>query len=143
MKRNTFGFNLLEVMVAMAILAMAISTLLIVRNNAIKDAGNAIEMNKIRKLLEQQMGKIAAGIETNNNGDFSSLDYPNYIWRATIEKISPISVRDVNGKLYQISLRKITVAVKNRRRPGPGISLVGYFPIHRPEEEKPKSITPD
>lgn len=133
-KGHPKGFSLVEVMVALAILAIAISSLLVVRNNAIKDAKKAMEIHRMRKLLEQQMGKIASGLEKKTSGTFSESGYPNYTWRVSVKKTDPLSTRDANGQAHEISLEEVTLVVRNTLN-DETVSLTGYFPVGRPEEE--------
>lgn len=126
-KRNFFrGFSLVEVMIALAILAMAISSLLVIRNHAHQEAINTVELRKMRSLLEQQMGKITAGLEKRSSGDFSESGYPGYRWHMTIKAAEPVSARDAKGQAHQIHMQQVTLVVKGRKQEE--MSISAYFP---------------
>ena len=138
--RNNQAFTLLEVMVAMAILAMAVTTLLVVRNNSIDQAARAIEIRLIRTLLEQKTGEIASGIEKGSSGVFAREGYPEYAWHSHISKTRLKSSADTEGKVHEAVLNKITVRVdKPRSIEKHSQTIVLYLLAEKPEDaEKEK-----
>lgn len=133
--RCQHAFSLLEVMVAMAILAMAVSTLLVVRNNAIQQATTSVDIRRTQMLLQLQMGKIVAGLATHGSGDFRSAGYQHYRWRKT-EQEAPLIVSGRDGKQYQIMMKRITLVLENSSTGQKLQQLSGYFPVKNPEDEE-------
>ena len=121
------GFTLLEVMVSIAILAMAVTTLLIIRNDAIKSAGKAIEIRKQRILLEQKIGEIVSGLEKGNSGVFRNEGFPECFWRASLVDVSVKSSPDPEGKVHEVILKKVVVMVQNSSQPQFNQSIETYF----------------
>ncbi len=110
-----FGFTLMEVMVSMAILAIAVTTLLVIRNDAIKEASRAKEARRLKMLLEQKMGEIVVGLEKKTSGYFADEGYQNYIWQADIKIVSLKSQPDALKKEVQsINLKKITLTIRDK-----------------------------
>ena len=67
--RKAKGFSLIEVMVALAIMAVAVTTLLVIRNNAVIDAGIAVKVRRKNMLLEQKMADIKNGTTLDTHLD--------------------------------------------------------------------------
>ena len=132
-KKPIRGFSLIEVMVALAILVSAVGSLLIVRNNAIKEASMAVEARKLKRLLEQQMGKIAMGIEKNSSGNFRDVGLPDYRWRSEIED-EILRSKDKNGKEYRIVLKKVTLVVSREGNRLEKQCLECYLPAKKTEK---------
>lgn len=108
----TSGFSLIEVMVALAILAVGITPLLIVRNNSIQDAVKASDLRRISILLQQKLGEIAIGLEKTNGGTFPEEGYRNFTWLAST-RIQPVTLQ-ADGKEHQVRLKEVTLVVKDR-----------------------------
>lgn len=138
MKRQ--GFSLIEVMVALAILALAVSALLIVRNNAIKEAIKTSELRKIAILVQQKMGELVVGLEKGSSGTFVEEGYRNYLWQTTIRNLSWAIQAD--GKQYQVPYKEITLVVQDRERKY-SQTLVGYFLVENSEDAEQESVKQD
>jgi prepilin-type N-terminal cleavage/methylation domain-containing protein len=123
MKRN--AFSLIEVMVAMAILAVGVSSLLVVRNRALEETKITRELMRTKILLAQKMGQIASKLEKNKAGDFKDQGYPNHLWRAESDK-TYIFLIDSSGKQYQVFLKKVTLTVQ--KKGAEPQSLAAFFP---------------
>lgn len=123
-KKSWQGFSLLEVMAALAILAMTVTSLLVVRNNAILAAGKACELQRVKLLLEQKMGEIVLGIETRGSGNFQDSGYGEYWWSAVAETVV-LNIPKANP-VHPVLLKKITLTVKGRDAKQ-GQQLTGYF----------------
>lgn len=84
MRRPRGGFTLLEVILALSILAMAVVLLLAVRNESIETATHALELRRLQMLGDWKMGQVLAGEEENVSGDFRDedldRDYEEYRW---------------------------------------------------------------
>jgi prepilin-type N-terminal cleavage/methylation domain-containing protein len=135
MLKRTTAFTLLEVMVAMAILAMTVTTLVIIRNEALKDAARAIELRKLRILSEQKMGEFVTGVERNTGGTFHKEGYSEYAWSVHRSYTNiKSSASDAQGKIHEVSLQKITLVVRNQQNPQYTQSLETYLLVKRPED---------
>ncbi len=77
------GFTLLEVMVAMAILAIALTTLIGSQNQSLFVAGEADFSFQSSLLAQQKMNEIlaAADVSLETSGDFGE-EYPGFFWKA-------------------------------------------------------------
>jgi general secretion pathway protein I len=88
------GFTLLEVMVAVAIIAIALTT-------------NSAKFETMAALLAQaKMSEIAlqdGGELSSDSGDFGD-DYPGYAWEATVSDISIEGIDNISNYLKQIDL---------------------------------------
>ncbi len=142
--RSKKGFSLLEVMVALAILSLSVTTLLVIRNNSIEQAGKARELRRTKILLEQKIGEVISGIETRGSGAFQEEGYQNYVW--TMEK-KPTQVRalspDLTGKIdYEVGMTKVTVTIRHKDAENKfQQSMEVYFLTENPEdaaEEQPQ-----
>ena len=106
------GFSLLEVMVALAILAFGITSLLIIRNRAFDQAGYAIRSRRISLLLEQKMAEISVGQEEDGEGDFTEQGYEEYTWEAEIVEEEIVhSDPEVIDKKYVVRLRRVELTI--------------------------------
>jgi general secretion pathway protein I len=104
MKNKAGGFTLLEVMVAMAILAMALAGVYQLQSQSISMATESRFLTSAALLAQSKMTDIEAATTLNSpseNGDFGP-DYPQYNWRLEITDI----------ELSQ--LKKIVVTVSNK-----------------------------
>lgn len=133
MKRLCEGYSLLEVMVAIAILAMATSSLLIVRNDTISEAARALEARKVRIFLEQKMGEIASGIETKSAGIFKLA--PSYRWKSFATKANITSSNTSKGS-HQVQIKKVTLMVWKGGSAAKKETLEAYFLVKNPEDAK-------
>jgi len=74
------GFTLLEVMVAVAILAGTIAILQTVASHATRRADNASTLTIAKMLARERLGAVVSGVETGTGGQFE--DYPAFSWEA-------------------------------------------------------------
>ena len=120
-KRKSFGFTLLEVMVAMAIIAIALTAVLGSQSQSVSLASEAkfnttaplLAQSKIAEIEVAEQDDLAGG-----SGDFGE-DFPGYTWELSMEDIvfeEPENVSDLlkridlkvswgEAKLYQYHLR--------------------------------------
>jgi general secretion pathway protein I len=104
-KKNS-GFTLLEVMIAMAIIAIALVAVFGSQSQSLSLANEA-KFNTTAALLAQ--GKMAE-IEilkgedlASNSGDFGE-DFPDYRWDLTVSDVAFAGAEEVLDRLKQISL---------------------------------------
>jgi general secretion pathway protein I len=99
------GFTLLEVMIAMAILAIALVAAFQSQSQSISMSGQARFLTTATLLAQGKMAELEAlKLESvaNDSGDFGE-DYPDYAWQ--------VEVADTG----QESLKKIRLTVRNER----------------------------
>lgn len=142
------GFTLLEVMVALALLATAITTLVVVRNNSILQASEAKENRRMTILLGQKMGELVSGIEKKTHGDFQDSGFENYNWSCTITELPVESHVDLNTseetqqKVFSVTMKKIVLTVKHKRNEEIISTVEAHILKENPEDaeekEKPK-----
>jgi len=98
------GFTLLEVMAALAIVAIALTVLLVERNVAVQRTSRTNDRRVAMQLAEEKLNELVLGLETGSAGDFE--DPPNFRWSAE-EKIELV---DAEGRVEGY-LRRIEVTV--------------------------------
>ena len=94
---NAHGFTLLEVMVALLIIATSFIVLLHSRNQSVIAADYARHMTIATLLATEKMGEMEqGGIDTTgeDSGNFGE-DYPEFMWRTAISDTSYEQVREV------------------------------------------------
>lgn len=108
-KQWSAGFTLLEVMVALAILAITLTVLYGSQSQSLSFSTEAKFNTYAAFLIEEKLSEIQAGeIEVyNTSGDFGD-DYPEYRWKMTVDSVS-VTDPDVFAKISD--LRKITLTV--------------------------------
>ena len=102
------GFTLLEVMMAVAIIAIALMAVLGSQSQGLSLAGES-RFNRTASLLAQ--GKMAE-IETvwdqkdlnSDSGDFGD-EFPGYAWRLSVNDVSFEGVEKFSDRLKQIDLK--------------------------------------
>jgi general secretion pathway protein I len=100
---NTKGFTLMEVMIAMAILAVALVAVFQSQSQSISMSTDSRFMTTAALLAQSKMAEVEAGsiLDTNSkDGDFGT-DYPDYTWRLDI------------GDTQIPKFRRIEITVKN------------------------------
>ncbi|MHC4779865.1 MAG: prepilin-type N-terminal cleavage/methylation domain-containing protein [Planctomycetota bacterium] len=101
---NDRGFTLLEVMAAVAIMAVALTVLLVERNVAVRRTAHTNDRRIACRLAEEKLNEILLGIEEGTAGEFD--DVPNFRWSAQ-ESLEAIE-RDGQE---QGNLRRVSVTV--------------------------------
>ena len=126
---HSSGFTLLEVMVAMAILATAFVAVLRLHSDSMEMVISSRAHTKAAELAQYKMTEIKNAVLENlffKSGEFTEYD-PDYRWEIRVE---PSQFGNWG---------KITVTVTNQNMGKSGeFSLVEYMPLGEPEE-KPKS----
>jgi general secretion pathway protein I len=100
------GFTLLEVMIAVAILAIALVTLLGSQSQSVSFANSAKFETMAALLAQSKMSEItiqAADSLSSDSGDFGE-DYPGYTWEATVSDVSYEGLDAISDYLKQIDL---------------------------------------
>jgi general secretion pathway protein I len=102
-RNNTKGFTLMEVMIAMAILAGALVVIFQSQSQSISMSTDSRFMTTAALLAQSKMAEVEAGsiLDTNSkDGDFGT-DYPDYTWHFDI------------GDTQIPKFRRIEITVKN------------------------------
>ena len=120
-KCNHFGFTLLEVMVAMAIIAIALTAVLGSQSQSVSLASEAKFTTTAPLLAQSKMAQIEV-VElkdlNDDSGDFGD-DFPGYTWQLSVKDVvfeEPVNVAEQlrqldlkiswgEGGLYQYSIR--------------------------------------
>ena len=100
------GFSLLEVMIAVALIAIALTALLGSQSQSVSFANSAKFETMAALLAQSKMSEIAmqeADELSGDSGDFGD-DYPGYAWEATVSDISIEGADNISDYLKQIDL---------------------------------------
>jgi len=104
--RNKTGFTLLEVMVALSIIAIVLVSLLISQSHSVslqdeskfKTTAAMLAQKKISEIESKKGDQLYS--EDGNFGD----DFPNYFWETKVEDVSLTGTEKVTKYLKQIDL---------------------------------------
>ena len=107
-RRNfkTSGFTLLEVMIAMAIIAIALTAVLGSQSQSLSLAGEAKFSTTVSFLAQSKIAEIESEKPedlTSNSGDFGE-DFPGYRWDLRIDDAAFDEPEGVSDHLKQIDL---------------------------------------
>ncbi len=100
------GFSLLEVMIAVALIAIALTTLLGSQSQSVYFANSAKFETMAALIAQSKMSEIVmqeADSLSSDSGDFGD-DYPGYAWEATVSDFSIEGVDNISDYLKQIDL---------------------------------------
>ena len=100
------GFSLLEVMIAVALIAIALTTLLGSQAQSVSYANSAKFETMAALLAQSKMSEITvqdADSLSSDSGDFGD-DYPGYAWEATVSDISIEGLDTISNYLKQVDL---------------------------------------
>ena len=100
------GFTLLEVMIAVALIAISLTTLLGSQAQSVSYANSAKFETMAALLAQSKMSEITiqhADSLSSDSGDFGD-DYPGYAWEATVSDISIEGMDTISNYLKQIDL---------------------------------------
>ncbi|OGP67028.1 MAG: type II secretion system protein GspI [Deltaproteobacteria bacterium RBG_19FT_COMBO_43_11] len=120
MQNKNAGFTLMEVLIAMAILAIALVGVFQLQSQSISMATDSRFMTTAALLAQSKMVEIESGIVSSSraqDGDFGD-DYPQYSWRLEVTdtqlpqfKKIEVTVRNkafLRGGTYKLVLYKAT-----------------------------------
>ena len=100
------GFTLLEVMIAVALIAIALTTLLGSQSQSVSFANSAKFETMAALLAQSKMSEVTiqkAGALTSDSGDFGD-DYPGYAWEVNVNEIAIPGIDNISDYLKQIDL---------------------------------------
>ena len=100
------GFTLLEVMVAVALIAIALSALLGSQSQSVSFANSAKFETMAALLAQGKMSEIVlreTGDLSSDSGDFGE-EYPGYAWSSTVSDVSITGEEALSDYLKQIDL---------------------------------------
>ena len=105
--KHNLGFTLLEVMIAVALIAIALTTLLGSQAQSVSFANSAKFETMAALLAQGKMSEITmqtAESLSSDSGDFGD-DYPGYGWESTVSDVSIEGVDAITDYLKQIDIR--------------------------------------
>lgn len=100
------GFTLLEVMIAVALIAIALTTLLVSQSQSVSFANSAKFETMAALLAQSKMSEIELQQKdalANDSGDFGDY-YPGYNWEVTVSDVYIGEIFDISDYLKQIDL---------------------------------------
>ena len=100
------GFTLLEVMIAVALIAIALTTLLGSQSQSVSFANSAKFEIMAALLAQSKMSEITtqeAGELRNDSGDFGD-DFPGYAWEVNVSDIAIAGMDNISDYLKQLDL---------------------------------------
>jgi general secretion pathway protein I len=106
-KANKYcGFTLLEVMVAMAIIAIALTAVLGSQSQSVSLASEAKFYTTAAFLAQGKMAEIRLKKPddlTSDSGDFGE-DFPGYLWQVTLSSVNLDNMEDITDRFAQVDL---------------------------------------
>ncbi len=106
MNNRNPGFTLLEVMVAMSIIAIALTALLASQSQSISIAGEAKFSTTAALLAQSKMAEIETKTEDEliyDSGDFGN-DFPDYSWEMDVRDVIFTDEEEFTDYLKQVDL---------------------------------------
>ncbi len=100
------GFTLLEVMIAVALIAIALTTLLGSQSQSVSFANSAKFETMAALLAQSKMSEITVQKPdelTSDSGDFGE-DYPGYAWEVNVSDIAIPGMDNISDYLKQVDL---------------------------------------
>jgi len=100
------GFTLLEVMIAVALIAIALTTLLGSQSQSVSFANSAKFETMAALLAQSKMSEIVlreADALSSDSGDFGD-DYPGYAWQVTVSDVALEGIDTLSDYLKQLDL---------------------------------------
>ena len=106
MEKEEFGFTLLEVMVAIALIAIALTAVLGSQSQSVSLAGEARVSTTAALLAQSKMAQIELQNPedlTADSGDFGE-DFPGYTWKLRVSNVMLDRPENVSDHLKQVDL---------------------------------------
>ena len=106
LNRKDGGFTLLEVMVAMSIIAIAMTAVLNSQSQSISLASEAKFSTTAALLAQSKMAETEWGNRldlTSDSGDFGE-DFPGYTWQVMVEEVRMDLPENVSNHLKQMNV---------------------------------------
>ena len=100
------GFTLLEVMIAVAIIAIALTTLLGSQSQSVSFANSAKFETMAALLAQSKMSELVTlgkNRLNSDSGDFGD-DYPGFTWEVTVSDITIGNIANISDYLKQVDL---------------------------------------
>ncbi len=128
--KNNKGFSLLEVMIAVGILATSLVAILNFQSRAIISSGRAQSISVATALARHQMAQLILELDAeiakgrlpddkSEEGDFSDLGFPDYRWEMAIRKVeipAPPLPEEAGGDLVNKIIQSITDQISKATR---------------------------
>jgi type II secretion system protein I len=135
--RQDAGFTLVEVLIALSIIAASLIGLLIIRNNSIREVSLAMNSRLAWSLAQRKMGEIVIESdprEGTESGEFE--DFPQFSWAAvtTLEELATEKTENPADEPEEILRIELEVAFESLDGPAK-IKLCAYR--LKPADEAP------
>lgn len=104
--KKDWGFTLLEVMVALSIIAVVLVSLLVSQSQSVSLLDETKFNTTAALLAQKKISEIESEIEdnlTSDEGDFGE-DFPDYFWRIEVQDITFTDDEEFTKYLKQIDL---------------------------------------
>ena len=106
LNRKVEGFTILEVMVAMSIIAIAMTAVLSLQSQSISLASEAKFSTTAALLAQNKMAETEWGNRldlSSDSGDFEE-DFPGYTWQVKVEDVSMDLPENVSNHLKEMTV---------------------------------------
>ena len=107
LNREEYGFTLLEVTVAMAIIAIALTAMLSSQSQSLSLANEAKFSTTATLLAQNKMAEfetVKSEDLVSDSGDFGE-DFPNYFWEMKVSDVTISGAEELSDHLKQIDLK--------------------------------------
>ncbi len=114
------GFTLVEVLMAMMIVATTIAGLMYRVDASLSTAGDTNFLRIAKMLLRAKMGEVIAGVEAGTNGSFEDQGFPAYTWDVVVQ---PVQVsQDESALQVTVSVHHPTMGADEQQDANAGAS---------------------
>jgi prepilin-type N-terminal cleavage/methylation domain-containing protein len=142
--RRNDGFTLIEVMIALVIIALAAVVLLGQRVDIVREASRARDLRTVWTLAAQKLADLEldrtiwAGTGSSSSGDFGELDaaFAGFVWESRAERVR-VELREFPEE----GEKPVEIFRLNLKIEGPGLGepviLEALFPVEQPPAAAP------
>lgn len=123
------GFTLLEVMIAIAILAVSLLAIFNLQSTSLIGSARAEKISLATQLARQKMARVLIDLEQGilkgefseskeDSGSFEEEKYPDYTWKLTVRKVDipappvPEGKSDVMGQVFSMVAQEISQSTR-------------------------------
>lgn len=135
MRHKPQGFTLLEVMIAVAVLAIALAAVLGLQSRSLSLAAESRFHTTAALLAQGKMAEMAVtgmGNLASDSGDFGDV-FAGYAWRVSVQNADLPGLEKMKGRLKQIDLE---VTCGEGELYSYDIRLYRFFPLETVKSEK-------
>lgn len=134
------AFTLVEVMVALAILSVAILTMIVIRNNSVSEAHSAKEVTLVTRLAQAKMGQLDVEPidERGDGGTFENHEEIRWQKEVSLEVLEASGANSSNQK--PMELYKVTLTITYPKGAAVETYVIVTYRLKK-EDEEPKTDT--